>query len=221
MNTKKKYAVLIRLLLMLYVVLISNCNNKKSLSLIKTKQLDFAYYEVSKEKYDWPSISPAPEYWGGLTPQYHLASGFREGDCQDVAWQNEGLIAGCKEIVLQQKDTIIFIKNRSELKKIFSPISSKQEALSFACAYADYFPITDLSFYNNKEDYYYLRNKDISSIDSLNSYYIVHLYDYETFGCGPHPYYAVDVKVYTSGEVKELTRNEAFRNPDTDNQCVD
>jgi hypothetical protein len=49
----------------------------------------------------------------------------------------------------------------------------------------------------------------------------VHLFDYQLCGCGPHPYYAVDYLVTETGEIKEISREEIYKDPMKDGLCVD
>jgi hypothetical protein len=149
-----------------------------------------------------------------------MASGFSSYDnCQGSDWINGGIIAGCTQIIIKKGDEYIAIKSRFDLQNIFSPITDRKEAISYASAYLEYFPITKMSFF--EDSYTYSRSKKISYADSASGYYIAHLYDYKSFGCGPHPYYYVAVKVFRNGDVEELQKAEAFRDASDDNLCVD
>jgi hypothetical protein len=58
-------------------------------------------------------------------------------------------------------------------------------------------------------------------VDVVEGGYLVHVFDYAFFGCGPHYYYAVDVKVTTESKVDEVSRAKIYRNPADDGVCVD
>lgn len=55
--------------------------------------------------------------------------------------------------------------------------------------------------------------------DEMNGTYKVHLFGRATYGCGTHPWYAIDYLVTRDGDVIEIGRQEVFDS--TMNLCVD
>jgi hypothetical protein len=58
-------------------------------------------------------------------------------------------------------------------------------------------------------------------VETTGDGYIVHVFDYQFFGCGPHYYYAVDLNVTPDGRVGEISRTPIFRDPRLDGLCQD
>lgn len=51
--------------------------------------------------------------------------------------------------------------------------------------------------------------------------YVVRLYSYALFGCGPHVTSAVDYYVSHAGEFERRAQEAVFKDPKMDNLCVD
>ncbi|UOQ74512.1 hypothetical protein [Hymenobacter cellulosilyticus] len=183
-------------------------------------QINPATYQTLMIRFKLNHLGPAPSYWGGLMPSYPIADAFSSHEeCIESSWPNKGMMSGCSKILVKKDTLYSLINTREELQQTYAPITSKSEALSYASIYFEYFPITTSSFF--EESFFYRREKIISRADSLEKYFIVHLYDQKVFGCGPHPYYYSLIKVFADGSVQELQKNEAFRDPKKDDWCID
>ncbi|MCB2408418.1 hypothetical protein [Hymenobacter lucidus] len=212
----------IRTVLVCASIYFTSCNTAdQELHFKSPTQLDSSVHQTIKTRFKLSSLDPAPSHWGGLKPAYPISSAFSllYEDCREPKWVNQGMITGCSKVVIKKDTSYVLIGTRDELQQVYAPITDKQEALSYASIYFDYFPITTYSFF--KKTYIYKRSTMISSADSLENYFIVYLYDKKVFGCGPHPYYSVAIKVFRDGSVQELQKSEAFRNPEADDLCVD
>jgi hypothetical protein len=111
------------------------------------------------------------------------------------------------------------IKNADEFRAIFAPVDSEEEALSFALALADVYTMYNQVF--NIRYRYEVRTLDDTYVESTDDGYIVHVFDYQFYGCGPHYYYAVDLNVTSDGRVDEISRTKIYRNPMLDGLCQD
>ena len=111
------------------------------------------------------------------------------------------------------------IKNADEFRAVFGPVESPDEALSFSLALADVFPLYDLKF--NLKYRYEVRILEETYVETTGDGYLVHVFDYQFFGCGPHYYYVVDLNVTPDGRVGEISRTPIFRDPRLDGLCQD
>lgn len=175
-------------------------------------------------------IEQAPDLMGGLSPAYPIAV------CIYVPMQHEGVDAWSVpeneyffnvggpmpmlvRYVIVVDGNFQIIKNADEFRAVFAPVDSPDEALSFSIALADVFTFYDLKF--NLKYRYEVRTLEDTYVETTGEGYIVHAFDYQFFGCGPHYYYAVTLSVTSDGRVTELNRTPVFRDPATDGLCQD
>jgi hypothetical protein len=111
------------------------------------------------------------------------------------------------------------IKNPDKFRSVYAPVDSPDEALSFALALADVYAQYDLKF--NLKYHYEVKTLEDTSVETAGDGYIVHAFDYQFFGCGPHYYYGVDLNVTPDGRVEEISRTPIFRDPRLDGLCQD
>jgi hypothetical protein len=111
------------------------------------------------------------------------------------------------------------IEAEEEFRSIFAPVGSPNEALSYALAVRNLSAYYDLAPESRLE--YFVEEIQDTHVEPTEDGYIVHLFDYDLFGCGPHLTYAVEVWVSTQGDVAEIRREQIFHDPKQDNLCVD
>ena len=58
-------------------------------------------------------------------------------------------------------------------------------------------------------------------MDETADGYLVHLFNYQFAGCGPHTTSAFDLLVTGTGEVRELSVKGMFEDPAEDTLCID
>jgi hypothetical protein len=68
---------------------------------------------------------------------------------------------------------------------------------------------------------YFVNELEDTHVDVVENGYIVHLYRYQVFGCGPHNTSAVDLLITNQGFVEEVTREAVYKDPSEDDLCVD
>lgn len=173
------------------------------------------------EKFGCQEILIPPKALGGIYPKVSI------GECRFV---NRGDAAqgisrkGCRlplynQYIVYANGEFKALKNADEFRKFFGPVDTSEEALSFAVALTNSY-----AAYNVKPPkgyrVYVDKIKD-TEVKKIKDGYQVRLFDYQRCGCGPHPYFAVEYEVTKSGEVKEISRQKLYENPQQDGLCVD
>jgi hypothetical protein len=106
-----------------------------------------------------------------------------------------------------------------EMRQAYAPITTEEEALSYAVA------VTGLGVRYGIDPprgwRYFVDELQDTHVRRTTEGYLVHLYDYQFCGCGPHTTYAVDVLVTEDGQARETSRVKAFEDPAEDDLCVD
>jgi len=176
-------------------------------------------------------IAEAPDQFGGLSPAYPIAictyvPMLRPGvadphntPASEYFYNVGGPMPMLVRYVIIVDSEFRLVKNADEFRAVFGPVESPDEALSFSLALADVFPLYDLKF--NLKYRYEVRILEETYVETIGDGYIVHVFDYQFFGCGPHYYYAVDLNVTPDGRVGEISRTPIFRDPRLDGLCQD
>ena len=184
-----------------------------------TINIDTADYSFLQKRFKVRELWKAPNYLGGLNPSYPIALAYQDFEvAKDTDWASNGLILSFAKIIIKKDNNYIFIANRAELKSVYAPITSKQEALSYSILYTRFFPVFDPEFFKSSYTYYG-DEPTISYINQRGDNYYVHLFSYTTFGC-EHPYYSIIVKVSKVGNVEIQSKTKAFQDPNN-HLCVD
>jgi len=165
---------------------------------------------------------PGIEY-GGFSPRYPMI--LLEGVGLQYLFatkgslkHGEGMIPVCYEIMIKKEDKYLIISNENELKKIYAPVETPEEAISFVCALTHSKPLYnfDLSIRNK----YYKKVLNKTFVSKLDNDYVVRLYHFETFGCYPHSMYQITYLVRKNGDIKELS-NEKIYDDMFNHECAD
>jgi hypothetical protein len=188
---------------------------------IQTNHIDTLAQDSIKRIFKAVDIGSTSEFLGGLNPKYPIEKVFLScGEWCEKDWQSEGMFCGCRNYVIVKDDKPILIRSKEELKEIFTPVDSYQEALSYAIVMTGNFPVLDTDYFQEKFTYF-ISDLNTTNVRETQDGYYVTLFDYETFGCGEHPYYIVTCSVTKDGQVKETNRKKAFKDPDEDSLCRD
>jgi hypothetical protein len=130
-----------------------------------------------------------------------------------------GIIPAYVRYVVLQDDQFVLIETEDEFRAIFAPVTTEEETLSYVLA------VQDLSAYYDLERdprlQYFVDEIEDTYVEVTANGYLVHLFYYEVFGCGPHLTYAVDVHVTTQGYLEVVNREKIYKDPSEDNLCVD
>jgi hypothetical protein len=169
---------------------------------------------------------------GGLKPSYPIAicaMKYIPGEgTEELAAEIEsgqffyytgGLFGSYVRYIIYQNGEFVLLKTEEELRKLFAPIESPDEALSYVLVAKNLSAYYGLHYdpaYKYEvdaiEDTYVTPNADG---------YLIHLFNYQAFGCGPHWTSEVDVYVSVAGNIEERNSRQSFRDPGLDELCVD
>ena len=176
-------------------------------------------------------IDEPPNLMGGLTPDYPMAvctyMPYYRPDVADpfkippseYFFNIGGPMPELVRYVVFKDGNFLLIKNPDEFRDMFVPVDNASEALSFALIMMDVYPQYDLKF--DIRYRYEVETLEDTFVETTGDGYIVHAFDYQFFGCGPHYYYAVELMVTPDGRVQEKSRTKIYRDPLKDGLCQD
>jgi hypothetical protein len=176
-------------------------------------------------------IDEVPGLMGGLTPAYPMAvcnyMPYYRSDVadpfgipqSDYFFNVGGPMPDLVRYVIFKDGDFQLIKNPDEFRAVFASVDSPEEALSFALALTNVYAQYDLKF--DMKYRYETKTLEDTYVEPTGDGYVVHAFDYQFFGCGPHYYYAVDVIVTPDGQVQENSRTKIYRDPALDGLCQD
>ena len=176
-------------------------------------------------------IEAPSDLLGGLDPSYPIVRcvaypGWERGEGRPVVDSEDesfftvgGEMVGLVRYVIFRDGQFELIEAEDEFRGIFAPITSDEEALGYVLAVRKLSAYYDLAAESGYE--YFVEDVEDTHVEKIADGFVVHLFDYEKFGCGPHRTYAVDVRVSTDGYVEEVKREAIYKDPSQDNLCVD
>lgn len=175
-------------------------------------------------------IYEPPELIGGLEPSYPIATchvqeaymnpGTRaEMEQGKYLYEVFGALHGYTRYVIYRDGKFVAVKTKEDFQKLYAPVTSTEEALSYVLA------MTDLSAYYGLEyqpGYFYNEGvlEDTRVTRTLAGYHL-HLFHNDILGCGEHWVSAVEVNLTRGGEIQETSREEIFRDEGLDGTCAD
>lgn len=230
------------LLLILTVLLVMSCN----LSIFGSPEftnypapdltVDFSAFESADESVfkdlGCDEIRPARDLMGGLEPSYPIARcvvlPLADGDYEAVdrireegsyVYASGGLFPEFTRYVIQREGQFEVLRTIEDFQPVFSPVQNENEALSFALA------VRRLSAYFGLEREmgleYFVDSLADTHVEQTPDGFLINLYSYELFGCGPHLTHQVDVLVTEDGRVEDIESEPVFKDPAEDDLCVD
>jgi hypothetical protein len=150
---------------------------------------------------------------GGLTPSYPFAEciDYTTGPFTKPGFKQEGCMLPYLVTNVTFKDnTYRLVAGTAELQKLFAPVESADEALSYALA------ATNLRAYfgqTNESYFHYLAGRvEDTHVEETADGYLVHLFSPADplCGCGMHTVDAIDVLVTREGLVKTMRSQHAY-----------
>jgi len=169
---------------------------------------------------------------GGLEPAYPIAicqidlfAGAQTPNIESEIERGEfishlgGLSRSYIRYVVFQNGEYRLLKTEDEFRNVYTPIESPEEALSYVLAVTRYSASYGLEYDPSMK--YEVGTLEDTHVTSESDGYILHLYFYQFYGCGPHWTSAVDVHVSFEGAIKEIGQTQVFRDPNLDDLCVD
>ncbi len=179
--------------------------------------------DLRKPEYQINTILPVSDILGGFDPHIPLAllqNMSFHGDPELPAVYTEGCMAsmGVRYLALEQ-DQIVLVDSMEDLQRLFAPIESENEALSYAVAATGLTPLYDLE--THPEYIRYAKPLAESHVVFDGEKYLVTLFDTFLCGCGPHIVESVEVSVQQDGTLQLGERVKAFSDPETEGLCID
>jgi hypothetical protein len=169
---------------------------------------------------------------GGLNPSYPIAIcviQYISGEAtEELAAEIEsgqffyytgGLFGTYIRYIIYQNDEFVLLKTEEDLRKLFAPIESPDEALSYVVAVKNLSAAYGIQYDPAYE--YEVDTIEDTYVTPDTDGYLVHLFHDQAFGCGPHWVSEVDVHVSVEGNIEERSSRQLFRNPDLDDVCFD
>lgn len=169
---------------------------------------------------------------GGLNPAYPIAlciiryiPGEGSEELRDETESGQffyytgGLLGNYVGYIIHQNGEFVLLKTEEDFRKVFAPIESSEEALSYVLAVRNL-----MAYYGLKYDPGYEYEVGVvedTYVTPEPGGYLVHLFYDQVFGCGPHWTSAVDMRVSAEGNVEEAASQPIFRDPNLDELCVD
>jgi hypothetical protein len=168
-----------------------------------------------EERFGCYEITNASEALAGLDPRLPIVEGYSfaadrtaEGTGQEGLVRTGCMLAGYRNYIVKMNGDFQLIQSKDEFATLFAPVRSTDEAIAFAVALTDSFPLYDMV---PPEGYFPVSSAIAPSSAEVNDgSFVVHLFDRPICGCSSHPYFAVDYLVTDAGNVTELSRRKVF-----------
>ena len=122
--------------------------------------------------------------------------------------------------VIFRDDQFELIETRAEFKRVFTPITTPEEALKYTLVLTKELSVRYNLEYDPKYEYFVDEIED-THVEEIAGGYLVHLFSYNMLGCGPHYTSAVDLEVTTQGEIKKVNSEAIFKDPAEDDLCFE
>lgn len=171
---------------------------------------------------------------GGLEPAYpiatcivisHLLNPDEPGKVEskmmaegEYFYRGGGIVPEYIRYVIVRNNQFQLIKTEDEFRKIYAPIETPEEALSYVLA------VKDLSAYyglKQNPDYEYRAEViEDTYVKPIANGYHLHLYHYELYTCGPHWKSVVEMQITFEGIIQEISREQVFYDR-TFTDCID
>jgi len=163
-------------------------------------------------------IGPGFQF-GGLQPPYAVMECIHENaepPNREYFKQKPGLDPRYRSYVIFQGGKYGLIIKKSEFNEIFAPIESIDEAISYAMVMTSLSSRYDIDLKANVD--YLVDVIEETHVKETPDGYLVYLFDWDRkMGCDIHTSYAVKVLVTRDGEVREVERQEIYR----EHACTD
>jgi hypothetical protein len=168
----------------------------------------------------------ASDLLGGLSPAYPMVlcktrSTTRPDDNQkqQYIYTDGCLVTNLVRLVVYKEGQYQLIRTLDELKATFTPVDSPNEALSYALAATGLTPVYGFKVESGYR--YSVSSLEDTHVIAGSDGYHVNLYNRQLCGCGPHPFYKVDVLVNKDGDFTKSERQPVYENPAEDDLCID
>lgn len=192
-----------------------------AIKITEPKVIAESSYEAIKTKFSLFNVNPSTSNLGALTPSYPIAEGLK-AQCKEGKGLifNGGKLASCTSLIVEKSpNNFEQINNLQSLKQTFAPIDSEAEVISYLTAATN----TEARFSFDLQDNFRFYQLKLTPTTVMNhdGGYMVNMFAYQRFGCGPHPNFEVVYHVTKSGDIEEVSRTKIYEDPARDGLCVD
>jgi hypothetical protein len=182
-------------------------------------QIDASSYLSIKNKFGLNEVTTVDSWYGALKPKVKMALGENSKSKEMGIYFNGCEYRVGKCLLVQDKSGIRIINDRVELKKYFSPIESKEEALSYLCAATGLSPSYS---YQIRPDYRkFVDSINTTAVIQTKNGFEINLEEYEPCGCGPHTHNMLYYEVSFEGDISQIKRTRLYEDPEKDGLCID
>lgn len=168
-------------------------------------------------------INQPSNYLGGLDPAIPIAiaSKFHYSPDEPIPaiYVKKCLGSQYVRYIVYTGEEFKLIDSIEALAKTYSPIDSENEAFSYAVAATGLTPVYDI--HSTPKLKLYAEPVEETYVSVVDDGFLVHLFDTFLCGCGPHIISSVDITVKPDGTIERSAPLQAYRDPKTDDLCVD
>lgn len=179
-------------------------------------------FEALQTRFGFHTVQPVQLPLGALRPSYPMAEGRRMHCTQDRGLVfYGGMMASCADYLVESPTGLRLLNTPALFQEVYAPIESPEEALAYAMALSGNQAILDPRQLVEPDFRFFTEVLPASRAVAVGEGYEVSLYDYQRFGCGPHPHELVSYQLSREGELREVKRQKLFEDPLFDALCVD
>jgi hypothetical protein len=176
-----------------------------------------------EKKFGCEQLTEVPNELGALTPSVPIIECWFSANIAPDA-VNGIRIVGCMlpetfQYLVYTKGEFVKIDSPKAFVSFFAPVGSPEEALAFAVALSDGFPIYKIEIPEGM--YVETPNMNPTSVEKSGDNFLVHLFGFDSCGCGPHWYYSIPATVNKAGDVSVGSRKNYYHNPKDEELCWD
>lgn len=194
--------------------LLINCNlskNEQRITFVTQKPLniDSAEYKTIIDTLKVGFVGGVPDHYGGLNPKFEMAKVYTHeigsNNCLNKNNLNKINELGeyCVNLVIKKNGKYVLLKSDNDIKELYAPIDSEEEAISYVSIITGTYPIYDFGNVNMK---YLVENFELTNAIRKENGFETVTFDYDFFCCPPHKYNLTRCFVDFNGNVKVLRR---------------
>ena len=185
----------------------------------KPSQIDTSEYMRLTDSFNLTGIEIAGQQLGSLYPKYPIAVGKKSGFGSPSLYSFGCLNPTAYSLIVKVDSTFRLANTLNDLKEIYAPIETKEEALSYVLTYTGREAQYEFTLENNYRTF--VNTINTTSVAKKNDAYEVNLFDYQLCGCGPHSYLMFIYTINKNGDIIEKDFKKLYENPIEDGLCVD
>ncbi len=213
------------IIILILPILFASCNrititHDNEVHIVDTPlQIDTAEYKQLTDSFNLTGIGIVGQQLGSLSPKYPIATGKKTGHDAPALYTYGCMNPTAFCLIVKVDSTYRMANTLNDLKEIYAPIETKEEALSYVLAYSGKEALYEFTVENNFRTF--VNTINTTSVVEANDAYEVNLFDYQLCGCGPHSYLMFIYTLKKTGDIIEKDLIKLYENPIEDGLCVD